>query len=222
MDKERPAPGWLLLLAQLPSSPSSARVTLWRRLRAIGAAGLLNGAWVLPQAAAHAEFFEQLRETVHRQGGTAFVLTISTASPDGDEAIARRFRADRSREHDEFTERCAAFLDEIDKETRAGKFTFAELEEGEQDVEKLARWLTKIQARDFFPDERSTQSAKLLERCRGVLEGFAWAVYAAEGVQAPAGGDAGSEQAGTAADDSAPTPARAPEPYGGDQAPRPE
>jgi hypothetical protein len=191
MDTERPAPGWLLLLTQLPSSPSSARVSLWRRLRAIGAAGVLNGAWVLPRAAAHAEFFEQLRETVHREGGTAFVLTVSAASPDGDEPIVWRFRADRGREYDEFTERCAAFLDEIGKETRAGKFTFAELEEGEQDVEKLARWLAKIQARDFFPDERSTQSAELLERCRGLLEGFAWAVYAAEGVQAPAGdGDA--------------------------------
>jgi hypothetical protein len=181
MDKEGPAPGWLLLLTQLPSSPSSARVALWRRLRAIGAAGLLNGAWVLPRAAAHAGFFEQLRETVHGQGGTAFVLTISVESPDGDEPIARIFRADRGREYDEFTERCEAFLDEIGKETRAGKFTFAELEEGEQDAQKLARWLAKIQARDFFPDERSTQSADLLGRCRRALEGFAWAVYAAEG-----------------------------------------
>jgi hypothetical protein len=195
MDMERPAVGWLLLLAQLPSSPSSARVALWRRLRAIGAAGVQNGAWVLPNAAAHAEFFEQLRETVHGQGGTAFVLTVSAASPDFNETIVSRFRADRSREYDEFAERCTAFLDEIGKETRAGKFTFAELEEGEQDLEKLARWLAKIQARDFFPDERWPQSDEMLERCRVALEGFAWAVYAAEGVQAPAE-DAPSEGAG--------------------------
>jgi len=186
MDNERPAPGWLLLLAQLPGSPSSARVALWRRLRGIGAAGLLNGAWVLPCDAAHAEFFERLRETVHTQGGTAFVLTVSAASPEVNETIVRRFCADRSREYDEFAERCAAFLDEIGKETKAGKFTFAELEEGEQDLEKLARWLAKVQARDFFPDERRPQSAEMLEHCRAVLEGYAWAVYAAEGVRAPA------------------------------------
>jgi len=149
------------------------------------------------------------------------VLTISAASPDGDEPIVRRFRADRSREYDEFTERCAAFLDEIGKETRAGKFTFAELEEGEQDLEKLARWLAKIQARDFFPDESGPQSTEMLERCREVLEGFAWAVYAAEGVQAPTG-DAAAEEAAGAAGDSAPTPAHAPEESGGDQSPRPE
>jgi hypothetical protein len=201
------APGWLLLLAQLPSSPSSARVALWRRLRAIGAAGVLNGAWVLPRATAHAEFFEQLRETVHRQGGTAFVLTVSAVSPDVNEAIVRRFRGDRSREYDEFAERCTAFLDEIGKETRAGKFTFAEMEEGEQDLEKLARWLAKIRARDFFPDERQPQSAEMLERCRVVLEGFAWSVYAAEGVQAPAE-SALSKEAGAAEG----APAQAPEP----------
>jgi hypothetical protein len=185
MGTEEPALGWLLLLAQLPSSPSSARVALWRRLRANGAAGMLNGAWVLPQAAAHAEFFKQLREKVHSQGGTAFVLTVS-AAPDVNETIVQRFRADRGREYDEFAERCTAFLDEIGKETRAGKFTFAELEEGEQDLEKLARWLTKIQARDFFPDERWPRLAMMLERCREVLEDFTRAVYTAEGVQAPA------------------------------------
>lgn len=216
LDAEKPAADWLLLLAQLPSSPSSARVALWRRLRAIGAVGMLNGAWVLPHTAAHAEFFEQMRETVHRQGGTAFVLTVS-AQPDVNETIVRRFRADRSREYDEFAERGAALLDEIGKETGAGKFTFAELEEGEQDLEKLARWLTKIQSRDFFPDERWPQSAETLERCRGTLEGFASAVYAAEGVQAPAE-DARSKGAG----DSAPTPARPTEPSGGDPLLRPE
>ena len=217
MNNERPAPGWLLLLAQLPGSPSSARVALWRRLRGIGAAGVLNGAWVLPCAAAHAEFFEQLRQTVHTQGGTAFVLTVSPASPEVNEAIVRRFDADRGREYDEFAERCAAFLGEIDKETKAGKFTFAELEEGEQDLEKLARWLAKVQARDFFPDERRPQSAQLLERCRVVLEGFAWAVYATEGVQAPAA-DTPSQEGSAAEGASAPSPA----PSGRDQAPRPE
>lgn len=183
MDMESPSSGWLLLLAQLPSSPSSARVALWRRLRAIGATGMVNGAWVLPHAAPHAEFFEKLLETVRKQRGDGFVLTVPSAAPDVNEVITRRFRADRSREYDEFAERCTAFLDEISKETRAGKFIFAELEEGEQDLEKLTRWLAKIQARDFFPDERWPQAEEMLQRCRDALSGFSREVYAAEGVQ---------------------------------------
>jgi hypothetical protein len=184
---ETTSPGWLLFLAQLPSSPSSARVALWRRLRAIGAAGMLNGAWVLPPTAEHAEFFGQLLQTVRGQGGTGFVLTVSVSSPETEETIMQRFRADRGREYDELAERSAAFLAEIDKETKAAKFTFAELEESEQDLEKLARWLTKIQARDFFPDERGPQSTEALARCRRALEEFSWAVYAAEGIETPDG-----------------------------------
>jgi hypothetical protein len=183
MDADGSSCGWLLLLAQLPSTPSSARVALWRRLRASGATAAVNGAWLLPDTAAHAKFFAELQERVLGQGGTAFVLAVPVCPPDVHDALAGRFRADRAREYDEFAERCAAHLDEISKEARAGKYTFAEMEESEQDLEKLARWLAKIKARDFFPDERADQAAELLARCRDALESFSQAVYTAEGVQ---------------------------------------
>jgi hypothetical protein len=186
MVTDRASRAWLLFLAQLPSSPSSARVALWRRLHAIGAAGILNGSWVLPHTTAHLQFFEKLQATVRKQGGKAFVLTVSEPSPEVAAMMVECFRADRGREYDEFAERCGAFLTEISKETRAGKFTFAELEEGEQDLDKLVRWRKKIQARDFFPDERWPQSDEMLKRCRGALEDFSRAVYdAAEEVEAP-------------------------------------
>jgi hypothetical protein len=188
MDADGSSSGWLLLLAQLPSTPSSARVALWRRLRAIGATAVINGAWVLPDTAPHAKFFEQLRRNILGQGGTAFVLAVPVSPPDVHEAIAGRFRADRGREYDEFAERCGVLLGEISREATAGKYTFAEMEEAEQDLKKLTRWLAKIKARDFFPDERAHQSAELLARCRSALEGFSEAVYAAEGVQEPADG----------------------------------
>jgi hypothetical protein len=183
MGADGSSPGWLLLLAQLPSKPSSARVALWRRLRAIGATTMVNGAWVLPETASHTAFFDRLRDTILQQGGTGFVLKIPDSPAKVDETIVLRFRADRSREYDEFAERCSAFLDEVGKETGVGKYTFAELEEGEQDLDKLARWLKKIQARDFFPDERRQQSAAMMARCRGALDEFSQAVYIAEGVE---------------------------------------
>src|SRR5581483_2927069 len=154
------ARGWLLFLVQLPSKPSSARVALWRRLRAIGATTMVNGVWVLPDTAPHAALLGKLRERVLRQGGTAFVLSLPGSPPEIAETIVRHFRADRAREYDEFAERCTAFLDEVGKE-----------------------------ARDFFPDERRQQSFTLMSRCRSALDGFAHAVYVAEGVQETAGDD---------------------------------
>jgi hypothetical protein len=189
MATDRISCAWLLFLAQLPSSPSSARVALWRRLHTIGAAGILNGSWVLPHTTAHLQFFEKLQDTVRKQGGKAFVLTVSEPSPEVAAMLVERFRADRRREYDEFAERCEALLAEISKETGAGKFTFAELEEDEQDLKKLIRWLAKIHARDFFPDERWPQSDEMLKDCRRALKDFSQAVYAAIAGEAPAGGD---------------------------------
>jgi hypothetical protein len=190
MDQEGCASGWLLFLAQLPKTPSSARVALWRRLRAAGATTLINSAWVLPETALHAELVAQLRAGILRQGGTVFVLTIPASPPETNEAIVRRFQADRGREYDEFTERCTALLDEMTREAGAGKYTFAEMEENEQDLEKLDRWLAKIRARDFFPNEQGQQSVALLARCRTAVETFSQGVYTAEGIQDVAHEDA--------------------------------
>jgi ChrB-like protein len=174
--------GWLLLLAQLPSTPSRIRVALWRQLRAAGATAMVNGAWVLPDTAAHAALFEQLRQDITRQHGTGFVLAVPDFPPDVSETVVQRFRADRAKEYGEFAERCGALRDEIGKESRAEKYTFAELEESEQDLDKLARWLVKIQARDFFPDGRGEQATAEIAGCRSTLNDFAQAVYRAEGV----------------------------------------
>jgi hypothetical protein len=185
MDTESSSPDWLLLLAQLPSTPSSARVALWRGLRACGATAAVNGAWVLPDTGPHEALFTQLLEGVLKQGGTGFMLRVPGPSPEVNEAFVVRFRADRGREYDEFAERCTALLAEIAKESKAGKFTFAEMEESEQDLEKLERWLPKIQARDFFPDERARQAVAMVARCRTAQRRFSRAVYAAEDVQTP-------------------------------------
>ncbi|HXC80582.1 MAG TPA: Chromate resistance protein ChrB [Trebonia sp.] len=188
MDAETYPSSWLVLLAQLPSKPSSPRVALWRRMRAAGATPVVNGAWMLPRTTEHESFFEQTREGVVKRGGTGFVLRVSDSSPESNESIVRLFQSDRFREYGEFAERCAAFLDEINRESAAGKYTFAEMEESEQDLKKLARWLAKIQARDFFPNEHRDQSVALLTQCRRALRGFSQAVYKVEGVQESAAG----------------------------------
>jgi hypothetical protein len=188
---------WLVLLTQLPGAASSPRVALWRRLRAAGAATLVTSVWVLPETASHAELLEQLRAGLLRQGGIGFVLSVPASAAELNEAIVSRFRADRAREYDEFAERCAALLDEIGRESGVAKYTFAELEESEQDLDKLTRWLAKITARDFFPDERGQAASAMLARCLAAVEAFSQSVYAAEGVtgfavrrpQPPAGGD---------------------------------
>jgi hypothetical protein len=185
---------FLLFLAQLPAAPSSARVALWRRLRGAGAASMLNGAWVLPRTDEYAALLAQLTGTVRGQGGNANVFAIQEMSPTETESIVARFRTDRAREYDEFEDRSRAFLAEIERETQRRKFTFAELEEIEDDLEKLSTWLDKIRTRDFFPSGNSQTAAETLERCLAAFQTFAAAVYSQEGVAMSVDQDEESEK----------------------------
>ena len=181
MSRRVNSPKWLLLLAQLPASPSSARVALWRRLRAAGAASVMQGAWVLPHSKVHHMLRAKELTLIHENGGTAALFACSAIAGADNRDLIERFRADRGREYHEFADRSDGMLVEIAKETRARKFTFAELEEIEDDLAKLKAWLDKIAMRDFFPDKRHTGARTRLSRCEKALRVFAEKVYRAEG-----------------------------------------
>ena len=58
------------------------------------------------------------------------------------------------------------------------------MEEIEDDYQKLAAWLAKIEARDFFPTDKQQLARDTLNRCETAREAFAKAVYAREGLGA--------------------------------------
>lgn len=172
---------WLLFMAQLPAEPSSARVAMWRRLKSAGATSLLTGTWVLPASETHAEMLRQLAATVRGHGGSAALFTGRQIDGTTAEELVAKFQADRAREYDEFATRSEGLLAEIAKETAAAKFSFAELEEIENDLAKLTEWLAKIGVRDFFPDGKGRGAEEFLERCRRAVLEFANATYDRDG-----------------------------------------
>ncbi len=172
----------LMFLSQLPASPSSLRVMVWRRMKAAGALGLQNGVWVLPRAPEQERFLQELLATVEGQGASGQIFIIEPVSEAVQQDILARFRADRDREYAEFKEQCQALLAEIKKETGNQKFTFAVLEESEQSLQKLTGWLSKIQARDLFGSDQAEPSVAELEACRQAFDTFANQVYAQDGI----------------------------------------
>lgn len=173
---------WLLFLPQLPATPSSLRVQIWRRLRAAGALGLQHGVWVLPHTPEQEQVLRALLADVTPQGGGGLLFVATPLDPALPADIVARFQAERAEDYVEFAGRCRDFLAEIANETAIGNFTFAELEENEQDVQKLAGWLGKIRARDFFGGEQAEQAARALAGCRHALDTFTRAVYTAAGL----------------------------------------
>lgn len=178
MDSDR----WLLFLPQVSAASSRLRVQIWRHLRAAGAISLQNGVWVLPETEANAQFLREEMADIVGQGGAALIFEAIPVEVD----LPERFRLERDREYVEVIERCQALLDELAHETARGKFTFAELEENEQGLQRLKSWLAKVWARDFFGGYQAGEAGLMLTRCEDALHAFAQNVYAKEGVLADA------------------------------------
>ena len=97
-----------------------------------------------------------------------------------EEEMVEGFNALRNQEYEEITEECTAFDHEIDRETRAGKFYFAEVEEIEKRLEGLNRWFDTVVARDFFNAELRPKVAETLGDCRVRLDAFGQEVFSRE------------------------------------------
>jgi vacuolar-type H+-ATPase subunit I/STV1 len=177
---------WLVFFPQTPATPSSLRVLVWRRLQQAGAINLQSGAWMLPK---FSEQEQTLLTEMEQQGGSGFYLEARTPTEAIEADLIERFQQERAKEYREFGDRCQEFLAEVEKETRVHRFTFAELEENEQDLLKLTRWLRKIQRRDFFPSSTSREAMEHLAGCRQALETFTATVYEQEGLPRPSSED---------------------------------
>ena len=184
---------WLLFTAQLPATPSSLRVNVWRRLRDAGSASLQNGVWILPRFEENTIFMERLLGYIKENAASGQIFLVKDLNQAVHEDIMARFESDRDQEYEEFLEQCEGFFSEIEKETEANKFTFAELEENEQNLQRLRRWIAKIQKRDFFKSSKSRQAITALQSCREKLQTYTHQVYSQEGIDLPPSADTSPE-----------------------------
>lgn len=176
---------WILFCPQLPATPSSPRVMIWRRMHSSGSVGLDNGLWILPFSEKAAQFIQEMKAYVLSQNGVCKTFLTNAFDEETEADILARFHHDRAEEYYEFKEQCTDFLAEIEKETKRKNFSFAEYEENEQDLEKLEVWFNKVQARDFSGGDPAEEATAWLEKCRQALLGFADEVIASENNQQP-------------------------------------
>jgi len=170
---------WLLIIPRVPSEPSRHRVAVWRELRRIGAVPAASGAWTIPDLPAFTEPLSNLRSTAESGGGSLVVLKVEPHG-DGDvSALSDAFVGIRIDEWNEFIADCGKFEAEIDREIAKEKFTFGELEEEEQSLERLRRWQRDLLRRNAIELDITATAAARLEDVTTRLAGYSEMVFAA-------------------------------------------
>jgi hypothetical protein len=168
---------WVLVMVQLPKEPSRHRVAVWRELRKAGAVPVSAGTWGLPAGPAFQPALDRAAELCRNGGGRFAVIDASPRDAEATALIYDAYRAARVDEWAEFEADCGKFEDEIAREIAKKKFTFGELEEEEQSMERLHRWFRDLMKRDVLQLPEASSAEARLNGCQELLEGYAEQVY---------------------------------------------
>jgi len=152
------APAWLLLVTNLPGRNPTLRMRIWRALRAAGAGLLRDGAYLLPSGEHSRQVFEEQGAEIKAAGGLVQVLSFDAGSDEQQAEFVALF--DRTADYAEGIQRLDTLRRELAKLVEV---------EARQRLAGLAREVTAIAARDFFPGEPRKQMEGALADAEGAL-----------------------------------------------------
>ena len=82
---------WVLLIYKVPPEPTAGRVSVWRKLKRVGAILLHDSVWVLPALPRTMEHFQWLATEISELGGEAMLWQGSLCLDGQDDALVRQF-----------------------------------------------------------------------------------------------------------------------------------
>ncbi len=146
------ASDWWLLVISLPSRSATARMRVWRGLKALGAAVLRDGVYILPAADNTALTLEEQARAVRRAGGSASVLPLNGLSTAQEEDFRALF--DRSADYARLTHALTR--------VRTG-LTPRRAKSMQSRLKQLRREFETIRGTDYFAGPAADHTGQLLE-----------------------------------------------------------
>jgi hypothetical protein len=137
---------WLLLVVTLPTSSATARMRIWRALKALGCGALRDGVYLLPDTDALRPQLAGLGDETIREGGTAWLLRAGPVAAEDDQRYRSLF--DRRQEYADFI----ALLADAGAAIPASP-----PQDVNKQLRKLRREYDALRAVDYFPDEASAR-----------------------------------------------------------------
>ncbi|OLT49219.1 hypothetical protein BJF85_10195 [Saccharomonospora sp. CUA-673] len=190
MTSETDSRDWLMVSVSTAGAAGTLRVTVWRKLRSLGALYLQQSVCLLPAEPEVVRQVRRLADKVRQQGGSARVLTMRFADRDEERGVIAEFNTARDDEYAEMLERLPELRKELESERARGRATYAEVEESEADLERYRSWLAKIAARDYFDAPGGQAARDAVEQAARDLADFEQAALSREAPVEPAVEDA--------------------------------
>jgi DNA-binding transcriptional regulator PaaX len=148
---------WVLLAYRMPRTPSTPRSAVWRKLKRLGVAQLLDGLVALPCDSRNREQLEWIAEEVVDAGGEASVWVGQLASRKQERELAGRMSESTAGEY-------RALLDDVNaaRLQPAGRRS--------RSVKRLRREMRRIRARDYFPPPERESAQRAVEELAARIE----------------------------------------------------
>ncbi|HZS47501.1 MAG TPA: chromate resistance protein ChrB domain-containing protein [Blastocatellia bacterium] len=156
---------WILLIHQLPPTPTNLRVRIWRKLQRLGAIAIKNSVYVLPFNEGSHEDFQWLKQEIETAGGEAAVMRANAIDGATDNEIIERFRQSASQEYErlitEMDTLCAAIRDQKREEIMPG----SPINTYENELDKMHKDLERTVSTDFFVASNRAAAQESYQRC---------------------------------------------------------
>jgi hypothetical protein len=127
----------LLLLVELPPTPSSLRVRVWRRLKSLGAVPLKRSAYLLPDTPDRYEDFQWLAQEIQREGGEATLVRVQQIENMREADVLQLFHEPRDRDYRQLAVRYRKLLQSLDKKKARSARTHEELGKLSKDHQRI-------------------------------------------------------------------------------------
>lgn len=168
---------WLVINYNLPTEPSRHRVAIWRALKKSGAVNIQQSMWVLSSTPANYSVLQKISQEIEANEGECLLMESMFFDEQHEERVISLFNSIRDEEYTELLSECGKYIKEIEKEISIEKFSFAELEEEEEELQKLVSWYGKIEARDIFHSSLRNNAEQILEKIKNIFEDYSELVY---------------------------------------------
>lgn len=173
--------GFLLVIYHVPPAASSVRVSVWRRLKKLGAVYLQQAVCAVPDVLHFHEQVTPILDQIKHAGGTYHLLPLRDLPADERSKLTQLFRAQTAKQYREIQENCEVdFSKEIEFELFRGNLSYEEAEEIRSDFDKIKGWYRQVRVRDLFGAPGRRDAVRSIAAAARRLRDFERRVYQAQ------------------------------------------